>query len=190
MAGESICIEVGTRAAAESLQAALHDFKPELTRAGDVWLVKVAPDEEMTPALLKLFHALCDWLVDTDRASLHINFGDRSFTMLRPSDARPHHAAEFLLERVIQLQAALESRVIIEQAKGVLAARLRVAIDEAFAVLRRASRSTGRQLHELAHEVVQAEEIPEPIQNVLRQHQSRRHKEPPADPADHDPDPT
>jgi ANTAR domain/GAF domain len=53
-----------------------------------------------------------------------------------------------------QLQTALNSRVLIEQAKGVLAERLRVSVDEAFTVLRRAARGQNRRLAELAEAVV------------------------------------
>jgi ANTAR domain len=52
-----------------------------------------------------------------------------------------------------QLQAALTSRVVIEQAKGVLAERLQVSPDEAFGVLRTAARSRGRLLSEVAAQV-------------------------------------
>jgi GAF domain-containing protein len=53
-----------------------------------------------------------------------------------------------------QLQIALDSRVLIEQAKGVLAERLGVSPDEAFQALRREARNTNRKLHDLAHDVV------------------------------------
>jgi len=52
-----------------------------------------------------------------------------------------------------QLQAALTSRIIIEQAKGVLAERLRISTDDAFGVLRGAARSRNRLLSDLAREV-------------------------------------
>ena len=52
-----------------------------------------------------------------------------------------------------QLQAALTSRIIIEQAKGVLAERLRISTDDAFEVLRVAARSRNRLLSDLAREV-------------------------------------
>ena len=45
-----------------------------------------------------------------------------------------------------QLQLALNSRVLIEQAKGILAERLRVTPDEAFVLLRRYARDHNRQL--------------------------------------------
>lgn len=59
-------------------------------------------------------------------------------------------------EVVGQLQRALDSRVIIEQAKGVLVARHGVDPASAFARLRHAARSSGERLHELAHQVVHA----------------------------------
>lgn len=53
-----------------------------------------------------------------------------------------------------QLQEALESRIIIEQAKGVLAAEQRITVEEAFLVLRRHSRTHGVSLRAVAHAVV------------------------------------
>jgi hypothetical protein len=52
-----------------------------------------------------------------------------------------------------QLQAALTSRIVIEQAKGVLAERLHISTDDAFRVLRAAARSRNRLLSELATDV-------------------------------------
>src|ERR1700691_2134881 len=52
-----------------------------------------------------------------------------------------------------QLQSALTSRVVIEQAKGVLAERLQISIDVAFEMLRPAARSRNRLLSELARDV-------------------------------------
>lgn len=53
-----------------------------------------------------------------------------------------------------QLRSALESRIVIEQAKGVLAERLSLDVGEAFEVLRRAARHHRLKLHALAADVV------------------------------------
>jgi transcriptional regulator with GAF, ATPase, and Fis domain len=52
-----------------------------------------------------------------------------------------------------QLQNALNSRVIIEQAKGVLAERRRVTVDEAFVLLRSYARTHNLHLSDLARQV-------------------------------------
>jgi GAF domain-containing protein len=53
-----------------------------------------------------------------------------------------------------QLQAALNSRIIIEQAKGILAERMRVTPDQAFIVLRAYSRNHNYPLTRLAADVI------------------------------------
>jgi AmiR/NasT family two-component response regulator len=65
-----------------------------------------------------------------------------------------------LTERNHQLQRALESRIVIEQAKGVLVERLALAPDDAFEILRRAARSQRRRIHDLAAEVVASRDTP------------------------------
>jgi hypothetical protein len=49
-----------------------------------------------------------------------------------------------------QLGKALDTRVVIEQAKGVLAERLQVDMDESFTLLRRYARTNSRRLSEVA----------------------------------------
>ncbi|MGD8165944.1 GAF and ANTAR domain-containing protein [Herbiconiux sp. P16] len=53
-----------------------------------------------------------------------------------------------------QLQHALDSRVLIEQAKGVLAQTERIDMHEAFTVLRDRARHSGRRLSVVAQEVI------------------------------------
>jgi GAF domain-containing protein len=53
-----------------------------------------------------------------------------------------------------QLQVALNSRVIIEQAKGILSERMRVTPDQAFIVLRAYSRNNNYPLTRLAADVI------------------------------------
>jgi GAF domain-containing protein len=71
---------------------------------------------------------------------------------------RAIHRRDALTE---QLQTALNSRVLIEQAKGVLAERLHLDVAEAFTVLRSGARSHNRRLSELAQAIVDgSEQIP------------------------------
>jgi AmiR/NasT family two-component response regulator len=53
-----------------------------------------------------------------------------------------------------QLEAALRSRVVIEQAKGVLAEYLTTSVDEAFQLLRSYARNHNRKLTDVAAGVV------------------------------------
>ena len=53
-----------------------------------------------------------------------------------------------------QLQRALDSRVVIEQAKGIISHRDNVDMDEAFRRLRERARNAGRLLSDLARETV------------------------------------
>jgi GAF domain-containing protein len=62
-----------------------------------------------------------------------------------------------------QLQTALNSRVVIEQAKGLVAGRLEVELEHAFELLRSRARSTNRRLAELAHDVAAGRVEPETL---------------------------
>jgi GAF domain-containing protein len=59
-----------------------------------------------------------------------------------------------------QLQAALDSRAVIERGKGALMERERLDEQEAFTHLRRAARSSGRKLTEVAGEVAAGLPLP------------------------------
>ena len=52
-----------------------------------------------------------------------------------------------------QLQTALQSRVVIEQAKGMISEYLGVSIDDAFEVLRKRARDHNYKLTQLARDV-------------------------------------
>ena len=73
-----------------------------------------------------------------------------------------------LAQRNAQLETALETRIVIEQAKGMLAERLRVSPDEAFEALRRAARSNRVKLHALAAAVVASRETPRELAGTKR----------------------
>lgn len=65
-----------------------------------------------------------------------------------------------LARRCAQLQVALQSRVFIEQAKGILAERYCVSTEEAFEALRRNARTNRVKLRDLAEEVVASPTTP------------------------------
>lgn len=55
---------------------------------------------------------------------------------------------------VQDLQGALSSRVVIEQAKGILSEKATISLDAAFARLRTHARSHNRRLSDVAHELI------------------------------------
>src|SRR5690242_15907903 len=70
---------------------------------------------------------------------------------------------EAAYERRAQLEHALQSRVAIEQAKGVLAERYSLDPDTAFDLIRRAARSNRIKLHDLVRKVKPGEPTPEEL---------------------------
>jgi ANTAR domain len=78
---------------------------------------------------------------------------------------------------VRQLEHALVSRVVVEQAIGVLSERWRVAPRDAFEQLRRVTRSHGLRIHDLAKQVIQSSADPGvvlPAELVPQQRESDR----------------
>jgi hypothetical protein len=66
-----------------------------------------------------------------------------------------------------QLRRALASRVVIEQAKGVLAERYALTLEDAFEVLRRAARANRVRIHFLAAHVAGGRTSPREIVEAL-----------------------
>ena len=70
---------------------------------------------------------------------------------------------DLLRIKIEQLEGALSSRIVIEQAKGVLAERFGTTVDDAFALLRRSARSARVKIHGLAARVVDEAQTPAEI---------------------------
>jgi len=97
-----------------------------------------------------------------------LNVFGRQPTRLEPADAHIVQALAdvatigLMQERAIrrsevlaeQLQTALNSRIVVEQAKGALAQMHGVSVDDAFDLLRSHARSTGTRLSDVARRVV------------------------------------
>jgi len=134
----------------------------ELDSAGDQWpgLAAAALDagyqaldalplrlREQTIGALTLYRSHAGSL-DADATELALAIAD--VATIGIVHQRALHRKELLAQ---QLQNALDSRVIIEQAKGVLAERLQVAIDDAFLALRRYARNNNVKLTDAARAV-------------------------------------
>src|SRR4051812_30457361 len=70
------------------------------------------------------------------------------------------HAYQAARDRADNLQAALETRGVIDQAKGILMDRHKLTADQAFQVLAQMSMKTNRKLRAVAHDLVHAGELP------------------------------
>jgi hypothetical protein len=76
------------------------------------------------------------------------------------------HAA---FERRAQLEHALQSRVAIEQAKGVIAERYGLSVEEAFDLIRRAARTNRIKLHDLVRAIRPGVEAPSELAELVSQ---------------------
>jgi GAF domain-containing protein len=66
------------------------------------------------------------------------------------------------VERAEHLEVALDSRGVIDQAKGILMERFKVTADQAFQALARLSMETNVRVREVAERLVRTGEFPEP----------------------------
>jgi AmiR/NasT family two-component response regulator len=93
---------------------------------------------------------------------------------IRASESSQHGLVERLRIHNAQLERALESRIVIEQAKGVLAERYTISVDAAFDLLRRSARSNRVSIHDLAARVVEEKSSPLEIELTLAKSVSAR----------------
>jgi AmiR/NasT family two-component response regulator len=70
------------------------------------------------------------------------------------AEASAREALAALERENAQLRTALETRIVIEQAKGAVSAHTGVAPDVAFELMRGLARSQRRSIHEFAAEIV------------------------------------
>jgi transcriptional regulator with GAF, ATPase, and Fis domain len=101
---------------------------------------------------LNLFHSESRTLSDAD---MHVAQALADISTLSILSQRSLRDGEILAG---QLQNALTSRVTIEQAKGVVSARLRVPMDEAFTVIRDHARTHHEQLSVVARRIAEGDQ--------------------------------
>jgi len=130
------------------------DFAVTLDGGAPSTEVELKLDSETATELMGLFESLGQWLSDGGLATCEIGFGERTYTLVAATAEHPNDATSFLLERTIQLQTALDTRVVIEQAKGILAERDSTSPQAAFDWMRNEARSRRMKLHDLAAGIV------------------------------------
>ena len=168
---EVIRVRTPSTAHAQRLIAALDGaFSATLNGGSPATEVELRLDSETATKLVGLFDAVGVWLTDGGLDACQIGFGERSYTLLAALLNKPNDAAGFLLERTIQLQTALDSRVVIEQAKGILAEREAITPDAAFLKMRGQARSRRMKLHDLAAGIVSR--VANPAENGVARRQS------------------
>jgi GAF domain-containing protein len=98
-------------------------------------------------------------LYDPDPRELSDDAIEVGRTLARVATTYLMHARELTDSKVqaLQLTHALDSRVVIEQAKGYIAARRGIPPEAAWELLRRQARSSQRRVHDVAADVVSGE---------------------------------
>jgi GAF domain-containing protein len=92
---------------------------------------------------------------DEDTRSAAMAFGP--YAAVAAGNVRAYQSAR---DRADHLEAAMQSRAVIEQAKGVLIERYKVTPDHAFRLLALASMTANRKLRDVADDLVRTGELP------------------------------
>ncbi len=146
------CVATGRPVRADNISRALDRWPEFVPAAGSLGFVSVYAVplrlREQTIGGLNLFCTSEPPLSEEDER-LAQAFADMATIGLLQQQSR--HRATQLSE---QLQGALNSRVVIEQAKGVLTEYGRISMDSAFQVLRAFARDNNRKLSDVAEAVV------------------------------------
>ncbi|MFJ2771398.1 ANTAR domain-containing protein [Streptomyces sp. NPDC087300] len=107
---------------------------------GALVLLSSGPADAFSPGMLTLGQSMADFTALTLERALE---ADQSRTL------------------AAQLERALTSRILIEQAKGVLSSGSELSMDDAFHIMRAYARSHRRSLNEVAREVIAGRPDPE-----------------------------
>jgi len=157
-------LDLPTGACRDCLETGQPSTIPDLSLAGEPWTEFAARARELR---FTWTHADPLWLRGNVIGALHL-FSDSAETPEELDLELAHALAELALaagvqqhaldERsteVAQLHTALNSRLVIEQAKGIIAARHGIDVEQAFARLRKYARDHRRNIHDVARDIVQ-----------------------------------
>jgi len=157
-AGEGPCVEAVTTGRVVSVEdlAAMADRWPRFAadaRRGGFASIHAIPMRlrSSTIGSLNLFRDQVGEIDGDDAAAAQALADVATISILQ------HRLAEESALTQLQLQRALQSRVVIEQAKGFLAQRKDIATDAAFDLIRTHARSTRTRLGDIAKQVVARE---------------------------------
>jgi len=101
-----------------------------------------------TVGALNLFRSESGRLLESDLPLAQGMADIAAFALLQERAVRESHSV------MTQLQGALSSRVVIEQAKGVLAERAQIGVEAAFARLRGHARDQNQRLSDVARQLI------------------------------------
>lgn len=132
-----------------AMQAAWPEFTPHLLEAGFRWAAAIPMRlREDVVGALNVFRTAPGPLSSSD---LKLGRALADVATVGLVQQRTISARDLVAD---QLRGALDSRVVIEQAKGMVAERTGLDVGEAFEVLRRQARSSNRPLREVAQAVL------------------------------------
>ena len=154
-------VRVDRRGDANRLLIAFPGDGNRIERMDGGWQVDVPVADPTAAALRETFGVLGRWLVACELASCRVGFGDGELTLLQP---REEHggvdSVEGLLERTVQLQIALDSRVKLDLATGFVAGNMDIPFDQAFSLLRDSARNRRIPLDRLASQIIETRSTP------------------------------
>jgi GAF domain-containing protein len=146
------CIDGGEPVRIDSMSTEQRwaDWSREASRygAGSSLSIPVPVQRDVSAALN--IYAVEEQAFDDDAAELALTFA--AYAGVALANMHLYQAQGQVAE---QLQAAMQSRAIIEQAKGILMGERRCHADEAFNILVRLSQDTNRKLREVAQALVE-----------------------------------
>jgi GAF domain-containing protein len=143
---------------------------PDLTTAADRWPVFAPRALELGMAAVYAFPMRLRERVIGGLNVFHTTHEEFSSRELRVLQALADMATISLIqEQAIaraevvteQLQVALNSRIVVEQAKGAVARTFGISVDAAFELLRNHARANQRRLTDVAHQVVESPDGPD-----------------------------